>query len=162
MPPRSLLTGNTAAKAPILAAATWLLVACAGDGTSGANDGMGRMAPCPSSPNCVSSLADPSDGRHYVEALRFRGDPDAAWDAARAAVRALPRTGVVVHEPGYLAAECRSALFRFVDDLELRLDRENRRIDVRSASRLGYGDMGVNRKRVERLREILASEGIAP
>ena len=117
------------------------------------------MAPCPSSPNCVWSGADASDTQHAIAPLAFEGDPEAAWHAARAAVMDLPRTRVVVHEPGYLAAECRSALFRFVDDLELRLDPEKRQIEVRSASRTGYGDMGVNRRRVESLRASLAERG---
>lgn len=114
-----------------------------------------RFAPCGSRPNCVSSLSD--DPARRVAPLPVSGDPAAAFAAARAAVAALPRIRVVVDEEGYLRAECRSAVFGFVDDLELRLDSERRAIDVRSASREGYSDLGVNRRRVERLRAALAS-----
>lgn len=123
--------------------------ACAGTAPGlGASDG--RLAPCPSSPNCVSSRSD--DARHRVEPLSLAGNVDAAWLALKEQVAALPRTRIVEQSPLYVRAECRSALFGFVDDLELLLDREAARIQVRSASRTGYGDMGVNRRRIEELR----------
>jgi uncharacterized protein (DUF1499 family) len=66
----------------------------------------------------------------------------------------------VFESDDYLHAECRSAVFGFVDDLELHLRRQSNSIAVRSASRLGYRDFGVNRKRVERLRAVLAAQGV--
>ena len=66
----------------------------------------------------------------------------------------------MVDEPGYLHAECQSALMGFVDDLELHAQPDAGRIDVRSASRLGYGDLGVNRRRVETLRANLRAQGL--
>jgi uncharacterized protein (DUF1499 family) len=123
--------------------------ACAGTAPRlGVSDG--RLAPCPSSPNCVSSRSD--DARHRVEPLSLAGNVDAGWLALKQQVAALPRTRIVEQSPLYVRAECRSALFGFVDDLELLLDREAARIQVRSASRTGYGDMGVNRRRIEELR----------
>ena len=112
------------------------------------------MAACPSSPNCVSSRAP--DDAHRVEPLAMAGDPAAAFERAVEAVRALPRTTVVTEEAGYLHAECRSRLFRFIDDLELELDADAGVIQVRSASRVGHSDLGVNRRRVEALRAALA------
>ena len=126
-----------------------LSAACAGTAPRlGVSDG--RLAPCPSSPNCVSSRSD--DARHRVEPLSLAGNVDAGWLALKQQVAALPRTRIVEQSPLYVRAECRSALFGFVDDLELLLDREAARIQVRSASRTGYGDMGVNRRRIEELR----------
>lgn len=111
---------------------------------------MSRLAPCPSSPNCVSSLADPSDEVHYVTPL-----PLASVDQLVAAVERLPRTEVVERREAGLHAVCTTALMRFKDDLELEIADDC--VHVRSASRLGYGDLGVNRRRVERLRTILES-----
>ncbi len=72
----------------------------------------------------------------------------------------LPRARIVEETEDYLHAECRSALFGFVDDLELQLRPSESIIAVRSASRLGYSDFGVNRRRVEALRESLAGRGV--
>lgn len=117
----------------------------------------GRLQPCPQKPNCVCS--DDQDGAHRVEALRLAKPAPAAWQAAQAAVRALPRTRVVAASDDYLHAECTSALLGFVDDLELHLREGDGVIAVRSASRLGYRDFGVNRKRVETLRLALRAAG---
>jgi uncharacterized protein (DUF1499 family) len=76
------------------------------------------------------------------------------------AVSSLPRTTIVDDSGQYLHAECRSAVFRFVDDLELHLRPDEGAIAVRSASRLGYSDFGVNRGRVETLRRKLVSAGV--
>jgi uncharacterized protein (DUF1499 family) len=86
--------------------------------------------------------------------------PEQAWQAARSAVLSLPRTEIVSESDDYLHAECRSAMFGFVDDLELHLRPQSGSIAVRSASRLGYRDFGVNRKRVESLRAALADSGV--
>jgi uncharacterized protein (DUF1499 family) len=116
------------------------------------------LAPCPAKPNCVSSQS--ADPRHHVESLRYRGAADAAGLAARRAVAALPRTRIVEEESGYLRAEATSRLFRVVDDLELLLAPGEGAIHVRSASRVGYSDLGVNRQRVEALRAALRQAGV--
>ena len=115
------------------------------------------LAPCPSSPNCVSS--DAVDEGHRVEALRLAVPPEQAWQSVRDALSKLPRTTVVEDTASYLHVECASAIFGFVDDLELELRAPEDQIAVRSASRLGYSDMGVNRKRVEALRQTLRERG---
>ncbi len=117
-----------------------------------------RLPPCPDSPNCVSSLA--TDDSHRVEPFELDVDPDDAWRTAEAVVRALPRTEIVSLTDRSLRAVCTTALLRFRDDLALELDRENRRIDVRSASRVGYSDLGANRRRVEALRRALRERGV--
>lgn len=135
-----------------------LLTACAGTAPANLGAASGRLAPCPSSPNCVSS--DATDARHAVAPFELAVPAGEAWPAVRRAVSELPRTRIVVETGGYLHAECRSALFGFVDDLELLLRSQEGSIAVRSASRVGYGDMGVNRERVEQLRARLVAAGV--
>jgi uncharacterized protein (DUF1499 family) len=116
------------------------------------------LRPCPSSPNCVSSDAPEGDGHHVLAfTLTGEGDP---WTAARAAVEETPRTTVVTHTNRYLHAEYRIAVFGFVDDLELHYRPADGVIAVRSASRVGHSDLGVNRRRVEDLRRRLVERGI--
>jgi uncharacterized protein (DUF1499 family) len=114
----------------------------------GVKDGL--LAPCRSSPNCVSSQADRSDREHYIEPLR------ASMEDVRKAVAALPRTRIVLAHPNYLHAEFRSRLLGFVDDVEFFFD--GVAIQVRSASRLGRRDFGVNRARIEQLRRMLGNK----
>jgi len=118
----------------------------------------GKLTACPASPNCVSSDAPPGD--HWIAPLRLRIDPAAAWRQLEAALRATPRTTIVARGDGYLRAEARSRVFRFVDDVEFHLRPAAGEIAVRSASRVGYSDLGVNRRRVENLREVLRRDGV--
>jgi uncharacterized protein (DUF1499 family) len=108
----------------------------------------GRLAPPRRTPNCVSSQADPADAEHYIAPIPFKGD---AMGAVRKAVESMPGTRVVSATSSYLYAEFRSKLLGFVDDVEFFHDGST--IHVRSASRLGRRDFGVNRRRVEELRE---------
>jgi uncharacterized protein (DUF1499 family) len=117
-----------------------------------------KLATCPTSPNCVSS--DAADDDHHIESFRLVGSPVEAWRITQSLVATLPRTKIITVENNYLHAECRSALFGFVDDLELHLRPEERMMAVRSAARLGYADFGVNRKRVEQLRSELLRKGV--
>jgi uncharacterized protein (DUF1499 family) len=118
----------------------------------------GRLASCPDSPNCVSS--DAIDPSHHVSTFAIILPATEAWRLVREAVNDIPRTTITEVTDHYLHAECRSAVFRFVDDLELELRPGERIIAVRSASRIGYSDFGVNRRRVERLRSVLQSRGL--
>ena len=112
-----------------------------------------RLSGCPDRPNCVSSEAQ--DARHAIAPLRLNGDSAAAWAAIRDVVGKLPRSRIVKATDRYLHAECKSRLFGFVDDLELQLDLATGVAAIRSAARSGYSDLGVNRKRVEALRQQL-------
>ena len=107
----------------------------------------GRLAPCKRSPNCVSSQADPSDREHYIAPIR------GGIAAARGAIRSLPRTAIIEEKENYVYAEFRSRLLRYVDDVELYFDGQV--LQVRSCSRLGRRDFGVNRERVEQLRALI-------
>ena len=111
----------------------------------GVRDGM--LAPCKRSPNCVSSQANPSDAEHYIAPIH------GTMEAVRRAVDAFPRSRIIREGKGYLYAEFRTKLLRYVDDVEFFFD--GRVIHVRSCSRLGRRDFGVNRKRVEALRALI-------
>ena len=111
----------------------------------------GKLRPCPGTPNCVVSEGSGQDS--YTEPLTFSGEPGAAWEHAKEALTGLG--GRIEKDTGdYVWATFRSRIWRFVDDTELRLDAAGKVIHVRSASRVGKGDLGVNRKRVERLRSL--------
>ncbi len=112
----------------------------------------GRLAPCPNKPNCVSSQAAASDQQHYIEALTYHGEPERAHQQLERAIAGMKRSRIVRRDANYWRAEFTSALWRFVDDVEFLFDDNARRIDVRSASRVGYSDLGVNRKRIEEIR----------
>ncbi|MGZ5012145.1 MAG: DUF1499 domain-containing protein, partial [Methylobacter sp.] len=112
-----------------------------------------QLSPCPSSPNCVSSQAKDAD--HFIAPFKILGDVEEAWAALKKALAGQSRT-VITNETGdTLHAEATSLVFRFVDDIDAILDADARMIHIRSASRAGYGDFGVNRKRMETLRSQL-------
>lgn len=141
-------------------AVTSLGLACAGPvpGSLGVQAASGGLASCPASPNCVTSGA--ADAAHSVAGFRIAGDVADGWSKIRDAVQATTRTDVVTHSDRYLHAESTSLWMRYVDDLELLLDPATGRVDVRSASRVGYGDMGVNAARVQALRTQLTESGV--
>ncbi len=112
----------------------------------------GRLMQCPDKPNCVSSEFE-SDTKHYIEPLVYLADE---------AEQVMPRLKTVIYDMGgtiqveeadYLAATFTSSVFKFVDDLEVRIDAGQQTIHLRSASRVGHGDGGANRKRVELLKK---------
>ena len=114
----------------------------------------GRLTPCPDTPNCVCSEFD-DDRAHFIEPFEL---PAQTTAASLARLRsAIAEQGGTIRSEGavYLAATFTSPLFGFVDDLEIRVDPGAGLAHVRSASRVGHGDLGANRKRVERLRDLL-------
>lgn len=111
----------------------------------------GRLAPCPRSPNCVATQS--GDEKQRMSPFPFRDSPAEAMARLKRIVRAMPRARVVTATDDYLHAEFTSALFRFVDDVEFLIDRDARAVHFRSASRAGYSDLGVNRRRMEEIRE---------
>ena len=117
----------------------------------------GRLADCPSTHNCVSSRA--ADEAHRVEPLTFSGSPEKAMARLRELIESTRGARVAVAEPGYLRATYKSRIFGFVDDLELLVDPDAGVIHVRSASRAGRSDLGVNRRRVENLRGRFTAAG---
>jgi len=112
----------------------------------------GPLAACPNKPNCVSSQAAASDKKHYIEALTYSGEPAQAREGLELAIAGMKRSRTVEREANYWRAELTSVLWRFVDDVELLFDDNARRIEIRSASRVGYDDLGANRRRMEEIR----------
>ena len=113
----------------------------------------GRLAPPKSTPNSVSSQIDPADGEHYIAPIPFKGDAPAAMAAVRKAVENLRGSTVIRQDGNYLYAEFRTKTLRFVDDVEFLFDEKAGLIHLRSASRLGRRDFGVNRARMEAIRK---------
>jgi uncharacterized protein (DUF1499 family) len=112
-----------------------------------------QLQPCPDSPNCVSTQATVTDAEHFMAAIPYTGDTTFVMTQLLKVISATPRSTIIKKDDSYLHAEFRSRVFRFVDDVEFYLDDTNKLIHFRSASRLGKGDMGVNRKRMTELTE---------
>jgi uncharacterized protein (DUF1499 family) len=130
---------------------TLVLTACSTDQTIKTGATSDRLSPCPSSPNCVSSLSE--NKSHQVEPLTYNAPLDEAREKLISVIHSMKRSEIVTAENNYLHATFTSFLFRFVDDVEFSFDDERKIIDVRSASRTGYYDFGQNRRRVEEIRK---------
>jgi uncharacterized protein (DUF1499 family) len=127
-----------------------MMVGCSGNRHAQVGLTDGKLTACPDSPNCVSSQS--ADPRHAIDPLRYEGTVGKARELLIEAVSGMKRARMTVVEERYLQAEFTSALLRFVDDVEFLLDDGAKTIHVRSASRVGYSDLGVNRRRVEEIR----------
>lgn len=112
------------------------------------------QSPCGDKPNCVSTLDKREE--HYLEP--FILTDSAALNAIEEAALKLPGAKTAEKEDNYLRIECTSKIMRFVDDLELKMDGET--LIVRSESRVGYSDFGVNRKRANQLRAELSKAAL--
>jgi uncharacterized protein (DUF1499 family) len=132
-----------------------MIFSCAGQRPANIGIHSGRLADCPSKPNCVSSQA--ADEDHAVAPFRYQGGKKAAFKRLKKIVESFERSTIVAESDNYLHVECKSTIMRFVDDVEFYFPKK-KVIHVRSASRLGYSDFGVNRKRVEQLRKLFAAE----
>jgi len=131
---------------PLLALLPFLS-ACAGEPPQNIGVQNGRLAPCPDSPNCVSSYQ--SDETHGIAPLA------ADLEAVEQILVDMERTNIVSKDGNYLYAEFTSRLMGFVDDVEFLYDPASGMTHVRSASRLGYSDLGANRDRIEAIRSQL-------
>lgn len=120
----------------------------------------GRLKPPSKTPNSISSQASlypdhPQRSYADIAPLPGNGDPEATLDRIASIVEAMDGARIIRKEPGYLYAQFTSRLMKYVDDAEFWLDPAARVIQVRSASRLGSSDLGVNRKRIEFIRQKL-------
>jgi uncharacterized protein (DUF1499 family) len=148
--------------AVIVAAAVVLLLLLALLSRSGKVPGLvdGKLSPCPSTPNCVcSEYAD--DARHYIEPLSLSAATGVAHRADVVAAIEEIDGEIQLLDDHYVGATFSSALFGFVDDVEIRIDKGGELIHFRSASRVGYSDGGVNRNRVHRLKSLIESNTAA-
>lgn len=106
-----------------------------------------QLAPCPATPNCVNTQS--SDAKHSIEPFTYSLSSEKAFADIKTVIQSLDRTKVIAETVNYLYVEFTSAIIGFVDDIEFYLAREAKVIHVRSASRLGASDLGVNRQRIE-------------
>lgn len=127
-----------------------LLSACSGERPANLGVHKGRLAPCPDSPNCISTHAT-EDKDHFIQPLLFSAGPAEVIKRVRQAVKGMDRAEIVTEADGYLHAEFTSLIFRFVDDVEFYFENKTGTLHVRSASRLGESDLGVNRERVQEI-----------
>lgn len=134
------------------------LFGCSGTRPEGLGIVDDRFYPCPSSPNCITS--DAADADHQIEPLRFPGDPAEIWAALNTVVAERPRTKILTSDDHYLYAEATSRIFGFVDDVEFHLRPAEGLIAVRSASRIGRSDFGVNAERIETIRSLLQEKNL--
>lgn len=127
-----------------------LVVGCAGKPPMTLGVHEGKMTPCPEKPNCVSSQS--RDRKHAIDPLPYTGSISEAIAGLTAIITQMKRASIVTAAENYVHAEFKSALFGFIDDSEFYFDAEQKVIQVRSASRIGYSDLGVNRRRIEQIR----------
>lgn len=111
----------------------------------------GQLQPPPSAPRAVSSQVAP-DHRAWIAPFVVQGNPEVYFERLVQVVAAQPRVRILSRQPGYVHAEFTTPLMRFKDDVEFLLSADGRRVDVRSASRIGYYDFNTNRERIESLR----------
>ena len=110
----------------------------------------GKLHPCPKSPNCVSTQA--IDNKQKISPIHFSGSLNEAKDKIIEIISSLKRSKIITNKENYIHVEFRTATFKFVDDVEFVFDDSEKIIHFRSRARLGYSDMGVNRKRMESIR----------
>ena len=108
---------------------------------------------CPESSNCVSTKA--TKDTHYIEPILFNKTSEDFKNFVEQIIVKFPRTTLVRSDKNYAHIEFTSLIFRFTDDVELFFDQAESKIHLRSASRIGHSDMGANKKRVLKIKEIV-------
>lgn len=111
----------------------------------------GRLAPCPATPNCVSTFEQ--DATHSMAPLPLLEDPSDAQQRLIDIINGMPRSKIITNKPAYLHAEFRSSFWAFVDDVEFFIDERTGQVHFRAAARLGRNDFDANRQRMEEIRQ---------
>ncbi|MBY9009462.1 MAG: DUF1499 domain-containing protein [Candidatus Lokiarchaeota archaeon] len=111
----------------------------------------GNFYPCPNSPNCVSTQA--KDDKHKIDPIQYSGSLSEVKTKIVKILDSLTRSKIITNKENYIHVEFRTATFKFVDDVEFLFDDSEKIIHFRSRARMGYSDMGVNRKRMEIIRD---------
>ena len=128
------------------------IIGCAGTRPTSIGVYSGSLTPCPEKPNCVSSHA--KDKKHFSESFPYTTEKSVAFNCLKEIISGQTRTTIVSETDNYLHVEYKTAFFGFVDDAEFYFPENESVVHIRSASRLGYSDLGVNRKRMEGLRAL--------
>lgn len=110
----------------------------------------GHLTSCPASNNCV--ISQDGDRKHAIDPISYHVDSDTAQKALLKVITVVPRTQVIEQTDNYIHALSKSRIFKFIDDVEFYFPADKNVIHVRSASRVGESDLGVNRRRVEQIR----------
>ena len=130
---------------------TFMLAACSGTRPTNLGVKDGRLVPCPGSPNCAVSNANDPD--HFIEPIAYACDQPRAFQVLKEILIHMERTQIIDETPTYIRLECKTRGFGFVDDVEFFFSSDSL-IHMRSASRVGYSDLGVNRRRLEKIRSL--------
>ncbi len=117
-----------------------------------------RLEPCPSSPNCVVSVN--GEGEHQIDPITYQSDRATAKETLLKVLSVVPRTEVIENTDNYIHAESTSRIFKFVDDVDFYFPEDKNVIHLRSASRVGESDLGVNRRRMEQIRLAMQDLGV--
>jgi len=128
-----------------------IMLGCAGKRPSSVGLTDDRLFPCPKSPNCVSSMSE--DEAHHIEPFTYPSEKQKALEALLRVISDQARATIIEQSDHYLHVEFKSKYLRFVDDVEFYLPNNEPIIHIRSASRVGHSDLGVNRKRMNHVRE---------
>lgn len=136
-------------KTYFILAITLIFAACSGTKPTDIGVKSDQFKACPSSPNCISTQAAEDDKKHYMPALTYTGTMEAAKTKLVGIVNDMERTTITENSGTYIHSEFMTPTMKFVDDVEFYFDDVNKKIHFRSASRKGYSDMGLNRKRME-------------
>ena len=132
-----------------------MFFSCAGQRPADLGIHNGRLADCPTKPNCVSSQA--IDESHTIAPFVYQKEKEVAFKRLKKVIESFKRITIVAERDNYLHVEFKSAIMGFIDNVEFYFP-EEKLIHVRSASQLGYSDLGVNRRRVELIRERFVAE----
>ncbi len=135
----------------ILVVLVLLLSACSGTKPTDIGLSANSLTECPSSPNCVSTQT--KSAKHKMDPISFTGSVVDANAKIVKILNAKERVTITENSGGYIHSEFKSKLMKYVDDVEFYFDEVNKLIHFRSASRKGYSDLGVNKKRMEEIIE---------
>ena len=144
----------------IMHGAAWIcflltLFQCSGKKSDMTGMFRGNLRPCPDTPNCVSSQSE--DPSQFIAPLGYTGSLEASQKRLLHILKSMRGVNIITETKSYLHVTVTSRFFRFVDDLEFHFVKEPPIIHVRSASRVGYFDFGVNRRRIEKIRKAFTS-----
>lgn len=134
-----------------------VLGGCSGVHSNTTNTMNGKFTACPDKPNCVSSMEPIQDG-HYIEPYQYSVERQRAISSLKEVVLSLEGGVVKEEHQDYLYVEFHSKFFGFIDDVEFYFPENKQQVEIKSASRKGYWDMGVNRKRLELIRDTFLKE----
>jgi len=112
-----------------------------------------QLRECPESPNCVSTQTQQESKK--MDPIPFELDPKEVIKIIKNVVESLPNTNLQNESGNYLNYIFKSKIFGFIDDVEFLIDAEQKLIHFRSASRTGYSDLGVNKKRMTELKKAI-------